>query len=139
MYTGAKVSTCRTRYQSAEQTGGNLFPTKGFIDGHHAQYPELIQKKINQWLLEDIPLMASSVISNLPDAANYMANMFLCGEISSLLRIEKLGGWELNNQTANQGIRFFGKELKVKIGDATLPEPKQTGSPGGQVFLRETT
>jgi uncharacterized protein len=60
-------------------TGNNLIPIRGFTKSDRAQDKKLMKEKDEAKLLNDIPRMSQSIISEPPDAANFMAHMFLGG------------------------------------------------------------
>ncbi|MCW3076131.1 MAG: patatin [Bacteroidetes bacterium] len=61
-------------------TANNLLPVKGFTVTDNAEGPRLLKNIQRPTLSNDIEKMATSIISEPPDAANYMAHMFLGGK-----------------------------------------------------------
>lgn len=62
-------------------TGNNLIPIEDYTitNMRREGYPQLVQKKKSAGLKNDIPKMATSILSEPPDAANYIAHMVLGG------------------------------------------------------------
>jgi hypothetical protein len=60
-------------------TGNNLLPIRGYSISDETEHEKLIMEKVDSSLSVDIPKMAKSIISEPPDAANYMAHIFLGG------------------------------------------------------------
>lgn len=60
-------------------TANNLLPVKGFTITDNCESPSLIKQIEKPTLSGAIEKMATSILSEPPDAANYMAHMFLGG------------------------------------------------------------
>jgi patatin-like phospholipase/acyl hydrolase len=76
-------------------TANNLLPVKGFTITDKAESPALIKSIEKPTLSNAIAKMATSIISEPPDAANYMAHMFLGGRpdenaIPAIIRLNPL-------------------------------------------------
>jgi uncharacterized protein len=76
-------------------TANNLLPVKGFTITDNAESPALIKAIGKPTLSASISKMATSIISEPPDAANYMAHMFLGGRpdenaIPAIVRLNPL-------------------------------------------------
>jgi patatin-like phospholipase/acyl hydrolase len=61
-------------------TGNNMLPVKGFTAINKSQHPALMKEIEASNFKSAIKTMATSITSEPPDAANYMAHMFLGGK-----------------------------------------------------------
>lgn len=60
-------------------TANNMLPVRGFTEINSSQHPALIKEIETANFKNSIKTMATSITSEPPDAANYMAHMFLGG------------------------------------------------------------
>lgn len=71
--------TCKDMLVLSIGTGNNLLPVKSFTASDSAQSGELLKPIEKPSLPKDIQKMGTSILSEPPEAANFMAHMFLGG------------------------------------------------------------
>jgi uncharacterized protein len=85
-------------------TGNNLLPIEGFTNSDNPDHEDLIKRKEKSSLLgSDIGKMAKSILSEPPEAANFMAHLFLGGKLNkgsrpAIIRVNPLVQPKLSNK-----------------------------------------
>jgi len=110
-------------------TANNLLPVKGFTITDNAESPVLIKTIEKPKLSGAIEKMATSILSEPPDAANYMAHMFLGGKadehaVPGIIRLNPLlqpvyspvqNKWKYPEQLDADGRAIFESLLNLDM------------------------